>query len=111
MQDFTAESFKQAIAGDLPVMVDFFANWCSPCKMLSPIVEKISQEYEGKVVCGKLDTGVDENRDLCMEYLVASLPTLLFFKGGKVVKSMVGLQPGGRIRGVLDEVLTAKETP
>jgi thioredoxin 1 len=72
-------------------MVDFWAVWCGPCKVLSPIVEELAKEYEGKYIIGKVN--VDENNALAMQYGVMSIPTLKFFKGGKVVGELIGAAP------------------
>ncbi len=73
------------------VLVDFYADWCGPCKMLSPIIDEVADELAGKVVVGKLN--IDEARDIAIEYQVASIPTLMVFKGGSVVETMVGARP------------------
>ncbi len=88
----TAENFEaEVLKSDIPVLVDFWASWCGPCKMIGPVISEIAEEYAGKVKVGKLN--VDEQMPLAMEYQVASIPTLMLFKGGEVVKRTVGAQP------------------
>ena len=72
-----------------PVLVDFFADWCGPCKMLSPIIAEIAREYDGRVIVGKVN--VDEEMELARNYQIASIPTILLFQNGKVVKKSIGL--------------------
>ena len=78
------------INSEKPVLVDFFADWCGPCKMMAPIVEELATELDGKVKVGKIN--VDENSDIAVEYNVMSIPTLIIFKNGKEEKRLVGLR-------------------
>ncbi|MCF0163850.1 MAG: thioredoxin [Bacteroidales bacterium] len=81
-------NFQEVISGEQPVMVDFWATWCGPCRMISPIVDEISTEYESKVVVAKCN--VDECSEAPMKYGIRNIPTLLFFKGGELVDRSVG---------------------
>lgn len=88
---FTSENFEnEVLKSDIPVMVDFYADWCGPCKMMGPVVEELASEYEGRVKIGKLN--VDENGDIAMRYGVMSIPTLIIFKKGEIVRKEVGMQ-------------------
>ena len=84
----TGVNFHEFIKGDKPVVVDFWAEWCTPCKMIAPFVDELAAEYEDKVVIGKVN--VDENEDLSIEYSIRNIPTLLFFKNGELVDKHVG---------------------
>lgn len=87
----SSENFeKEVLNSEKPVLVDFFADWCGPCKMMAPIVEELATELEGKVKVGKLN--VDENSDIAIEYNVMSIPTLIVFKNGKEEKRLVGVR-------------------
>ena len=85
---FTTENFESYKNGSLPLVVDLWATWCGPCRMLAPIVSELASEYDGKIVVGKCD--VEENEDIAMEFGVRNIPTLLFFKDGKLVDKFVG---------------------
>ena len=84
----TTENFESYKNGQLPLVVDLWATWCGPCRMLAPIVSELASEYDGKIVVGKCD--VEENEDIAMEFGVRNIPTLLFFKDGKLVDKFVG---------------------
>jgi thioredoxin 1 len=100
----TTSTFDETVAGaDRPVVVDFWAEWCGPCKMIAPILSEIAQEQAGHVTVAKLN--VDENPDLAMRYNVMSIPTLLVFNRGEVVKRLVGAKGKGQLLQELGEFL------
>lgn len=92
-----------AIREDGVVLVDFYADWCGPCKMISPILEELAKEYEGKVTIAKVN--VDENGDIAGRYGVMSIPNLVLFKNGEVVKQVVGFQPKNQLQALLNSVI------
>ena len=83
----TKENFQEVLSSELPVVIDFWAEWCGPCRTMSPIVDELAAEYEGKVVIGKCD--VEENDDITMKYGVRNIPTIIFLTGGGVVDKQV----------------------
>ena len=99
----TSEFEKEVLQSSLPVLVDFWAEWCGPCKMIGPHVEAISHDYEGKARVFKCD--VDSEQEIAQKYNIMSIPTLLFFKGGKVVDQVVGAVPKSTISAKLESLL------
>jgi thioredoxin 1 len=93
----------EVVKSDKPVLVDFWAPWCGPCRMLSPLVDELSKEYDGKVKVGKLNT--DDNPQVATRYRISAIPTLLFFKSGKVADQLVGVHPKPEIKKRLDALL------
>lgn len=97
----TADTFKQEILDSpIPVLTDFWATWCNPCRMLAPVLEELAQEYEGRVKLCKVD--VDENADLSMMYGIVSVPTLILMRDGKEVERLSGLRPLEELEEFLD---------
>jgi len=101
--EITDDNFEsEVIKSDLPVLIDFWAAWCGPCRMIAPIVEELAGEYNGKVKIGKLD--VDNNQQTAIKYGVRSIPTLLVFKNGEVKDTIIGAVPKSQISQKLDAV-------
>ena len=104
--DITDETFQaEVIESDVPVLVDFWADWCAPCKIIAPIVEDLASEYDGKIKFAKLD--VDSNPKAAQEYGVRGIPTLLIFRGGSPVDQVVGAVPKATLKNRLDLALAA----
>jgi len=101
---FTESNFKkEVLESKVPVMVDFWAEWCGPCKMISPVIEELAKEYAGKVKIGKVD--VDSNQSLASQYGVMSIPTLAFFKGGRIMAQVTGAQNKAALKQKIEENL------
>lgn len=99
---FTRENFKAEVAdSDKPVLIDFYADWCGPCRMMGPVVEKLAEKYDGKIKIGKINS--DEQQELASAFSVMSIPNFVFIKDGKVVDNVLGAVP----ESVLDEKLQA----
>ncbi len=101
--EITDSNYTEIFASDKPVLVDFWAEWCGPCKMIGPIVEQMASEYEGKAVIGKVD--VDANPEISVKYGVRSIPTLIFFKDGKEVDKQIGAASKALLTQKLDQLL------
>lgn len=105
---FTTENFEtEVLKSEIPVLVDFYADWCGPCKMMAPLVEKMAEEYEGRIKVGKLNT--DENMAIAQQYRVASIPSFMVFKGGELVTSWMGATSAADFKDKLEQVLGENE--
>jgi len=102
--EITDSNFEEVVLkADKPVLVDFWAEWCGPCRMVGPVVEELSNEYEGKAVIGKVD--VDNNPEVSMKFGIRNIPALLFFKGGEIVDKQIGAVPKSVLAEKLDKQL------
>jgi thioredoxin 1 len=102
--ELTDENFEQQVlTSDKPALVDFWAEWCGPCKMIAPVIDELAEEYAGKLTVGKVDT--DNNRDISMKYGISAIPTVMIFSGQDVAKKFVGLQQKSDLKSAIDEVL------
>ncbi|MBQ7359236.1 MAG: thioredoxin [Lachnospiraceae bacterium] len=101
---FTAANFETEVLGsDIPVLVDLYADWCGPCKMMGPVVAEMAEKYDGKIKVGKLN--VDDDGAIAQRYGVASIPTFLFFKGGQVVETAIGAMSTDDLDALIMQVL------
>lgn len=104
MVELTKENFDgEVIKSELPYLVDFWASWCGPCRMVSPIIDEISEEYAGKINVGKVN--VDEQGALASEFAIVSIPTIMIFKNGKVVEKIVGARSKDDFCDIIDNLL------
>jgi thioredoxin 1 len=104
LSTFRDDNFEnEVLKSDMPVLVDFWATWCAPCRAIAPSVEELAKTYDGKVKVGKLN--IDEQQGVAQTYGIRSIPTLLVFKGGKVVGQIVGAVPKNRIEDALKKAL------
>ncbi|MBQ9649590.1 MAG: thioredoxin [Prevotella sp.] len=99
----TNENFSSLKSGELPLVVDFWATWCGPCRMVSPIISELAETYDGKIVVGKCD--VEDNDDLAAEFGIRNIPTILFFKNGEVVNKLVGAQQKAKLDEAIQQLL------
>ena len=103
-QELNSANFEELVLkSDKPVLVDFWAQWCGPCRMVGPLVEEISNEYEGKAVVGKVD--VDSNQEIAGQFGIRNIPTILFFKNGEVADKVVGAVPKAKLAEKLDALM------
>lgn len=101
---FTSANFDtEVLAADRPAVVDFFATWCGPCKMMAPVIEALAAEYDGKVIVGKID--VDENPDIAARYGVMTIPTIILFKNGEIITKTIGVQSKDSLKAAIDNML------
>ena len=103
MIQFNKESFDKALGEGKLMMVDFWADWCGPCRMLSPVIDRLAEQYEGQVISGKVN--VDDEQELAIRYGVMSIPTVIFFKDGKEIDRKVGVMPGDAFVQTLEKNL------
>ncbi len=96
------DNFQTTLSStDQPVLVDFWAPWCGPCKMLAPTIDELAEDYSGKVQVGKVNT--DDSRQVAIDHQISAIPTLMLFKGGEVVERVSGLQPKEQLAALLDK--------
>lgn len=101
--ELTRDNFNEIIKSDTPVLVDFWASWCGPCRMVSPVIDNIAEEYAGKISVGKVN--VDNEGALAAEFAIVSIPTVILFKNGKEVKKLVGVHSIDDYADMIDSVL------
>ena len=99
----TKENFAELKAGNLPLVVDFWATWCGPCRMVGPVISELANEYDGKITVGKCD--VEECEDLAMEFGIRNIPTIIFIKNGQVVDKIVGAQSKAKLQEKFEALL------
>lgn len=101
--EITTQNLNDVLAGEKPVIIDFWAEWCGPCRMISPVVDELAEQYAGKITVGKCN--VDEQGDIAMKYMIRSIPTILFFKGGEIVDKQIGAVGKGELAAKFEKLL------
>lgn len=103
-REFTTDNFDaEVLQSALPVLVDFYADWCNPCKVMAPVVEKLAEEFDGKVKVGKCD--VSANMQIAQRYRVENIPTFMIFKEGKPCDTQMGIQPASEIKNMIEQAM------
>ncbi|MCS6977677.1 MAG: thioredoxin [Gemmatales bacterium] len=106
VHEFTSENWQtEVLNSDIPVVVDFWAVWCGPCRMIAPTIEELAQEYAGRVKVGKVN--VDDQQELAVQYRINSIPQIYIFKNGQVKERIVGAQPKSAFKAAIDKVLAS----
>lgn len=101
--EITTQNLSDFLASDQPAVIDFWAEWCGPCRMISPVVDELAEQYAGKIAVGKCN--VDEQGDIAMKYMIRSIPTILFFKGGEIVDKQIGAVSKGELAAKFEKTL------
>ncbi len=104
--ELTADNFQSELEGEGPLLVDFWAEWCAPCRAVAPVLDELANEYEGKVRIGKLN--IDSNQELSMQFGVRSIPTFMLFKGGEIADTMMGAMPKAAFERFIDKNVEAE---
>jgi len=104
--EITSQNFEdEVLKSDIPILVDFWAPWCQPCLMMALALDELSEELEGKLKIGKLNTEVPENQSLAIKYQIRSIPNMKLFKNGKIIKEFIGLRPKENLKSELSKVI------
>ncbi len=105
--EVTDKNFKEEVfESKVPILVDFWVPWCQPCLMMAPALDELSEEFDGKLKIGKLNTEISENQELAMQYQIRSIPNMRLFKDGKMIKDFIGLRPKEMLKAELKDELS-----
>lgn len=103
--EITASNIEETLKSEQLVVLDFWAGWCGPCKMIAPIIDELADDYSGKVIFGKVDTEADDNDDIVSDYGIRNLPTILFIKNGEIVDKLVGAAKKSDFKAKIDAII------